>query len=115
MRPRQLEHDLAADRAAEHDRPLEAERRAEGQDQVDVGRGGEAVLLVLPAGGRQRLAVPRHVEGQHAEVPRDLRVVQQVAELAAVGARGVQAHERDALPGLLEVEAMRPACSVTCR
>ena len=88
------------------------ERTAEGQDQVDVPLRRQPVLLVLPADGRQRLAVPRHVEGEHAEVPRDLGVVQQVAPLAIVGAGGVQAHERDALPGFLDVEAMGAAAEV---
>src|SRR5690606_33668282 len=55
--------------------------------------------------GRIRLAVPRHVEGDHAIVRRDRLVAHQVAELAPVGAGGVQADQRDALPRLLEVHA----------
>jgi hypothetical protein len=106
---RELEHDLAADGAAQHHGPIEPQRAAERHDQVDVGARGQPVLLVLPAHGRKRLAVPRHVEGEHAEVARDRLVEHQVAELAAVGAGGVQADERDALPGFLEVDAVGTA------
>jgi hypothetical protein len=51
--------------------------------------------------------MPGHVEGQHAEVARDHAVVEEMAILLSVGARGVEADERDALAGLLEVDAMR--------
>jgi len=54
------------------------------------------------------LAVPGHVEGEHAEAPGDGLVVQKRAELAAVGARGVETDQRDLLSGLLEVEALGP-------
>ena len=38
----------------------------------------------------------------------DRRVVHHVAELASVGAGGVQADQRNSLPGLLEIDPMRP-------
>ena len=106
---REIEHDAAADRAAEHDRPLELERGAERPDRFGVGRGGEPVFLVVPAIGRRRLAVPGQVEGDDAERIGDRRIGHHVPELAAVGARRMQANQRDALSRLLEVEAMRPA------
>jgi hypothetical protein len=46
-----------------------------------------------PAG--QRLAVPGHVEGHHPVVAGDRLVGHQVAELAAVAARRVQADEAE--------------------
>src|SRR5437870_4187422 len=62
--------------------------------------------------GRRRFAVPRHVEGQHAEAPGDLGVGEQMAELAIVGAGGVQADQWYPLTGLLEVEAMGDAVDI---
>ena len=53
--------------------------------------------------------MPRHVEGDDAVVGRDTRIVEEAAELAPVGARGVQAQQRNARPRLLEIEAMRAA------
>src|SRR5262245_3027692 len=103
----QLEHDLAPDRAPEHHRPLEAKRLAEGDDQLDVGGRGQAVLLVLPARGRQRLPVPGHVEGEDAPVLRQCGVCQQMPVLPSVRAGGVETHERPALARLLEVDAVR--------
>ena len=69
---------------------------AERDDHLGVAGRGEPILLVLPSLRRQRLAVPRHVERQHAKVARDRLVEHQVAELPAVGAGGVQAHQRNA-------------------
>src|SRR5882724_5650422 len=56
--------------------------------------------------------MPRQVENNDAETARDLGIVQQRAILPSVGAGGVQADQRDALPCFLEVEAMRPAVQV---
>ena len=53
--------------------------------------------------------MPRHVEHDHAIVLRDALVVEQAAILPAVGAGGVQAEQRNAAAGFLDVEAMRAA------
>jgi hypothetical protein len=87
----QLEHDLSADRAAEDDRPLEPEPLTEGEDQLDVGVGREAILLVLPARGGQRLPVARHVEREDTPGSRDRVVGHEMAELPPVRARRVKA------------------------
>ena len=109
VRDREVEHDAPADRAAHDHRPVELQGTAEGTDGSRVGRRRQPVLARLPAVGRRRLAVPRHVEGQHPEALRDLGVGQQMAVLPVVGAGGVQADQRDPLAGLLEVEAVRDA------
>ena len=104
-----VEHDPPADRAAHQHRPVELQHVRDGKDRPCIGLGGEPVLLVLVTGRGERLAVPRHVEGDHPVV-RGHRVVEhQVPVLAAVGAGGVQAEERYALPRLLEEQAARPA------
>ena len=56
--------------------------------------------------------MPRQVENDDAEAAGDLGVVQERAILPAVGAGGVQADQRDALPRFLEIDAMRPAVEV---
>ncbi len=53
--------------------------------------------------------MPRHVEGDHAEIRRDARIVEQAAVLARVRSGGVQAHERNPFACLLDIEAMRAA------
>ncbi len=53
--------------------------------------------------------MPRQVEGDDAEAPGDLAIVQQRTVLPAVGAGGVQADQRNAFTGFLEIEAMRTA------
>ncbi len=102
----EIEHDAPADRAAHHDRLVQFHGLAEGADRRRVGLCSQAIFAALPAVRRGRLAVPRHVEGQHAEAPGDLGVGQQVTVLAIVGAGGVKADEGDAFSGLLEIEAM---------
>jgi hypothetical protein len=104
--PGELQHDLAPDRAAEDDRALESKGLGERQDQGHVGVRRQPVLLVLPAGGREGLPVARHVEREHPPVARDGRIRHEVPELPAVRAGGVETHERPALAGLLEVEAV---------
>src|SRR5262249_62176855 len=59
--------------------------------------------------GRRRFAVPGQVEGKNAEMAGDRRIVHHVAELPPVRAGGVQADQRNPPPGLLEIQAMRPA------
>ena len=53
--------------------------------------------------------MPGEIERDHAEILRHALIVHQAAELPAVGAGGVQAQERDPLPGLLDVEPVRAA------
>ena len=53
--------------------------------------------------------MPGQVEGNDAEALENFAVIEQRAVLAAVGARGVQAQQRDALPRLLDIEPMRLA------
>ena len=104
---REVEHDPPADRASDHHRPLEAELASDGHNEAGVGGRAQPVVRLLPAGGRGRLPVPRHVEGDDAVMPRDFGIVQHGAELAPVGAGGVEAKEGDPLSGLLEVEPVR--------
>ena len=106
---REVEHDAPADRAAHDDRPVELHGPAEGADGGRIGLRGQAVLATLPAIGRRRLAVPGHVERQHAEAPGDFRIGQQVAVLAVVGARRMQANKRNAAPRFFEIETMSDA------
>jgi hypothetical protein len=73
--------------------------------ELDVRVGRQPVFLVLPAHGRQRLAVPGHVERKDTEVPGDLGVIQQMAPLLVVGAGGVETHEGNARARLFEVHA----------
>ena len=53
-----------------------------------------------------------HVEGDDAEAPADLGIVEEMAELPAVGAGGVQAQQRRAAARLLDEDAVRPAVDV---
>lgn len=48
--------------------------------------------------------MPGHVDGEHPEPARHLRVGQQVTELAAIGAGGVQADEGNAFSRFLEIK-----------
>src|SRR5208282_2339564 len=112
---REMEHQAAADRAAHHDRPLELERAAEGTHDLGIARRGEAVLRALPPVWRMRLAVPRHVEGQHAIVPGDLRVAHEVPPLPPVGTRRMQADERYAGAAFLEIDAVRAPADLHAR
>ena len=105
---REIKHDAAADRAAHHHRAVELQRVGDFQDHPDVVARGELVFLVLEALRRRRFAVPRHVEHDDAIVFGDALVVEQAAILPAVGARGVQAEQRNALAGLLDIEPVRP-------
>ena len=104
-----MQRDAAADRTADHDRPVEFERGRDLQDHGRVLRRGELILLLMPARRRRRLAVPGHVEGNDAMFCGDARVVHQAAILPPVAARGVQAQQRRALARLLDIDAVRPA------
>ncbi len=106
---REIEHDAAADRAAHHHGLVELQRVGDLQDHLHIVARGEPVLLVLIAIGRRGFAVPRHVEHDDAVVVGDARIVEQPAILPAVGARGVQAEQRNALAGFLDVEPVRAA------
>ncbi len=53
--------------------------------------------------------MPGQVEGNDAEALENLAVVEERPVLAAVGARGVQAQKRNALPGFLDIEPVRLA------
>src|SRR5262249_43618253 len=101
-----------ADRAAHDHRAVERERPAERDDHLGIARGRQPIFLVLEAFGRRRLAMPRHVEGENAKVPGDVLVHHQVAELAPIRPRSVQADERNPLPGLLEVDSVRAAAQL---
>jgi hypothetical protein len=56
--------------------------------------------------------VPGQVEGDDAKAGEDLRVIEESAVLAAVGPGRVQADERDADAGLLDIETVRLALDV---
>ena len=109
MLVREMQHDASADRAAHDHRLVEFERVGDVDDHAHVVARGELYSRVLPAGGRRGLAVPGHVEGDDAEIVGDALVVHQPAILAAVGAGGVQAEQRNALAGLLDIKPVRLA------
>ncbi|MNL35096.1 hypothetical protein D3C87_1571070 [compost metagenome] len=102
---RKLQHDAPADRATDQRRAVQRQGIAERHHGFHVAFGGQAVFLVLPAGRRVRLAVPGHVESNHAITRGDVRIAHHVAVLAAVGARGMQADQRNALARFLEIDA----------
>jgi hypothetical protein len=105
----EIEHEAPANRATHDHRAIQLKGVADIEHHLRVARGGKLVLLGFEARGRQRLSMPGHVEDDDAVVARDRGVIEHVAELAAVGAGRVQADERDAAAGLLDVEAMRTA------
>ncbi len=104
-----LERDRAAHRAAHHHRPLELERLPHRADELEVALRRQPVPREPPLVGRRRTPVIRQVERDDAEPPRDLGVVQHVPPLPAVGARSVQAEERDTLSRLLEEDPVARA------
>ncbi len=53
--------------------------------------------------------MPGHVEGDDAEILCKLFIREQMPPLPPVGARGVQAHQRDAGAVFLEIDAMHRA------
>ena len=105
----QIEGDAPAHGTAHDHRFVQFQRGAESTDDFGVAVGGEGVLLILPADRRWRLAAPWQVEGEHAETVGDRRVGHQMAKLTGVAAGGVQADQRDAAAGFLEIQAHRPA------
>ena len=107
MLDREIEHDAASYRAADHGRPVQLQGAAEGADGFGVACGGELIFCPIPAGRRIGLAVKRHVEGNDAEILRILLVREQIPPLPCVGARGVQADQRNAGAVFLEIDAMR--------
>src|SRR6202521_594999 len=98
---RQVQTDVAAHRTAHHHRPLQAKLAAKRHHEVGVEFGGELVFLFPPALGRNRLAVARQIECDHVEALADLRIVELMAPFARIGARGMQADQRDAMAGFL--------------
>ena len=108
----QIKHEAATDGAPHDDGLVELQRIADVEHHLRVAGRCEFVLLGLEADGRQRFAVPGHVKGDDAIVPRDGLVVEDVAELTAVGAGRMQTDERNAAAGLFDVEAMRTARKV---
>ena len=112
MLQRQVQHDAPADGAAHRHRLVERERIDHGHDGVDVGARCQLVLGLVPARRRRGLAVPGQVEGDDAELGKRLGVVEEAAVLPAVGARRVQAQQRDAGAGLLDIEPVRLALDV---
>ena len=54
----------------------------------------------------------RHVEGDDAKIPRELFIGQQMPPLPAIGARGVQADQRNARAVLLEIDAVHLAADL---
>src|SRR3546814_160301 len=113
MIDRQMQDDAPADGAAHHHGTVECQGAGHVADEPDIAVRRQPVLLALPAFGRRRLAVPGHVEGDHAEVPGHVRIIEHAAELAAVGAGRVQAEQRDAAAGFLDIQPVRPPADVT--
>ena len=109
---RQVQHDAPADGAAHRHRLVETERIDDGHDGVDVGARRQLVLGLVPARRRRGLAVPGQVEGDDAKLCQRLGVVEKAAVLPAVGTGRVQAEERDAGAGLLDIEPVRLALDV---
>ena len=112
---RDLQHDRAAHRAAHHHRLLECELEPHGADHREIALRRQAVLLQPPAVGRCRAAVIRQVERDDAKPVGDLRIVEHMAVLPRVRARGVQAQQRHALPGFLDMHAICGAVDIDRR
>ena len=62
MAQRRVQHGAAADRAADHHRPVELKRTAHRHHRVDIEIGRELIGLALEARRRRGLAVPRQIE-----------------------------------------------------
>jgi hypothetical protein len=105
----QIEDDATPDRTTHDHRFVKLQCAAKSPDDLGVACRREEVLFLLPSLGRIGLAVPGHIEGQHAKVPGDLRVVQEMTPLPRVRAGCVQTNQGDALSRLLEIDAIRPA------
>ena len=52
--------------------------------------------------------MPRHIEHHDSESVSDFSVLQDLTVLPTISASGVKADQRNALPGLLPIEAMGP-------
>ena len=100
----EVEDDAPAHGAADQRRSVEFHGVGDGEDGVGIEVGGQPVLLLVEADRRVRLAVPGQVEGDDAEMLGDVRVGHHVPVLAAVGAGGVKAEQRDTLPRLLDID-----------
>ncbi len=107
---RHFQHDRAAHRAAHHHGLFQAELEPHRADNREIALRGEAVFFQPPAVRRRRAAVIRQVERDDAEFFRDLRVVEHMAVLPRIRARGVQAQQRHAMSRLLDMHAI--ACAL---
>jgi hypothetical protein len=99
---------VAADRAAHENRTVERELGGQRDRHLHEEVARQPVFLRPPLAAfrRQRLRVIREIVRDHPEVPADVGVLEQVAPLTAVGARGVLKQERDSRARLLEVDAV---------
>ena len=111
---RQSKTDVAAHRLAHDDGLAQIKRAAESQDELAIEFCCQLVFVFqqIEIGLRNRLAMPRHVEGDDAVVRGNIRVAELVAILPAVGAGGVKADERNALSGFLVIGAVRLALAL---
>ena len=109
MLQRQMQRDAPSDRAAHHDRLVEFQRGHDVEDHGGVMRRGQLVLLVVPAGRWRRFAMPGHVEGDDAMVFGNAGMIHQGAILPSIRSRGMQAKQRRALSGFLDIDPMRAA------
>ena len=100
-----LQSDAPSHRTARQDGAIKTKPFDHGQHGFDIGLGSQKVFLDLEPFGRQRFAMPRHVEGDQAVRCGDLRIVHQVTPLAGISASGVQTDDRTTLPCLLKIDA----------
>ena len=106
---RHLKRDRAAHGATHHNGIFDTQRQPEVVDQVCVDLCRQLIFFQPPVVGRVGPAVPRHVEGDHAALRRDIRIVEDMPELTAVRAGGVQADQWHALTGLFVEDAVLAA------
>jgi hypothetical protein len=98
----ELEHDSAAHRTSQDHGLLDLERLPDRADDTEIGFGREPIPHQPPVGGWVRPAVPGKIECDDPELARHVGIVKHMAELAAVGAGGVQAQERNAAARLFD-------------
>jgi hypothetical protein len=103
MHRRQLQSDPASHGAPREQWVLQPQRTAEREHRFNVGSGGQQVFRRLEAFRWQGLAVPGHVECQEAVRTGERLVVENEPPLARIGSGGMQAYNRAALAGFLEV------------
>ncbi len=108
---REVARQMAAHRASHVNRPVQLQFAAERDPIAHEPIPGQAVFLfpVPDRRRRQQFAVIGKVGGDHAEARSDFAIFQQMPILAAVGAGGVLAYERNTPAGLLEIDAILDA------